>query len=69
MKRRLSKKDVLTIPNLMSFLRILLVPLYLWLYCIKAAVIPAVCVLVLSGITDIFGIIGKKHGLRSSFSR
>ena len=28
--------------SLMSFLRILLIPLYLWLYCIKAAVIPAV---------------------------
>lgn len=70
MKRRLSKKDVLTIPNLMSFSRILLIPLYLWLYCIKAAVIPAVCVLVLSGITDIFdGIVARKFSMVSDFGK
>ena len=70
MKRRLSKKDVLTIPNLMSFLRIALIPLYLWLYCVKEAVIPAVCVLALSGITDIFdGIVARKFNMVSDFGK
>lgn len=70
MKKRLSKKDILTIPNMMSFLRIALIPLYLWLYCIEKAIIPAVCVLVFSGITDILdGIVARRFNMVSDFGK
>lgn len=70
MKRRLTKKDIFTIPNMMSFFRIALIPLYLWLYCIKGAVIPAFCVLVFSGITDILdGIVARKFNMVSDFGK
>lgn len=70
MKRRLSKKDVLTIPNFMSFFRIALIPLYIWLYCVQKAVIPAICVLALSGLTDIFdGIVARKFNMVSDFGK
>ena len=52
MSDRFNKKSVLTIPNAMSVLRLLLIPLYLWLYCKKELYGWALAVLVLSGITD-----------------
>ena len=70
MKRRLSKKDVLTVPNFMSFYRIALIPLYRCLYCVQKAVIPTICVLALSGLTDIFdGIVARKFNMVSDFGK
>ena len=43
---------VLTIPNVLSFLRLLGVPLFLWLILVPQADGWAVVVLVLAGITD-----------------
>ena len=54
----------------MSFFRIALIPLYLWLYCVQKAVFPAVCVLALSGLTDIFdGIVARKFNMVSDFGK
>ena len=54
----------------MSFFRIALIPLYLWLYCVQKAVIPAICVLALSGLTDIFdGIVARKFNMVSDFGK
>lgn len=70
MKKRLSKKDILTIPNMMSFLRITLIPVYLWLYCIEKAIIPAVCTLAFSGLTDILdGIVARRFNMVSDFGK
>ena len=46
-------KQILTIPNLLSVFRILLIPLIVWLYCGKQDYPLAAWVLVLSGATDI----------------
>lgn len=46
-------KQILTIPNLLSMFRILLIPLIVWLYCGKQDYPLAAWVLVLSGATDI----------------
>ena len=70
MKRRITKKDILTIPNLMSFFRIALIPLYLWLYCGVKEYGIAVAVLIFSGITDIFdGIVARKFNMVSDFGK
>jgi len=44
---------IFTIPNLLSFLRICLIPVIAWLYCVKQNSILAGGVLILSGITDV----------------
>lgn len=54
MSKRWNRKSVLTVPNLMSLIRLALIPLYLWLYCAKGLYGWSVGVLVISGVTDIF---------------
>lgn len=50
--RALFKGKVLTIPNLLSAIRILLIPLFMWLYLAKDDITATIVVLVLSGLTD-----------------
>lgn len=53
MNIKFTKKDFLTVPNLLSFIRLLMVPLIVWLYICKKDYNLTVAVIVLSGITDI----------------
>ncbi len=52
MKHRLTKKDILTIPNALSLFRILLIPLIIWLYVTEEYRYAAVGAVALSGLTD-----------------
>ncbi len=66
---RYSKKEIFTIPNLLSVIRILLIPIYAVLY-MKARemkdYIIAAAVFAASAITDMFdGIIARKFNMRS----
>lgn len=44
---------VFTIPNLLSFFRICLIPVIVWLYCSRKEYLWTAAVLLLSGLTDI----------------
>ncbi|MGA1668042.1 MAG: CDP-alcohol phosphatidyltransferase family protein, partial [Candidatus Nanopelagicales bacterium] len=48
----LPEDRVLTIPNALSFARLLLIPVFLWLVLVEQADLAAVAVLAVSGITD-----------------
>ncbi len=50
---RNTRKKVITIPNLLSFFRICLIPAIVWLYVVEYDYVWAGYVLILSGITDI----------------
>lgn len=65
------KKDqILTIPNLLSVIRLLLIPLIIWLYCGAQKYQMAVIVILLSGLTDIAdGIIARKYNMVSDFGK
>ncbi len=52
-KSRFEKKQVLTIPNLLSVVRLLLIIPLVWLYCVKAEYVWAGIILLLSGLTDV----------------
>lgn len=43
---------ILTIPNILSFCRICMIPIFVWLYCVKENHIWTGCILILSGVTD-----------------
>lgn len=51
--KRFSKNAILTIPNLISLFRILLIPLIIWLYCGKKQYTATIAVIAISGASDI----------------
>ncbi|WP_338155502.1 CDP-alcohol phosphatidyltransferase family protein [Arsenicicoccus dermatophilus] len=54
---------VLTVPNLLSGLRILMVPVFLWLLLVRRADTAAFWVLVGSGLTDwLDGVVARRYG-------
>lgn len=70
MNRVLRKEQLLTIPNLLSVVRLALIPLILWLYCAKEAYTLAVVVILLSGLTDVVdGWIARRFHMVSDFGK
>lgn len=64
------QKKILTIPNILSFFRLLLIPVILWLYIGKGERLWATAVLVLSGVTDIVdGQIARRCHMVSDFGK
>ena len=63
-------KQILTIPNLLSMFRILLIPLIVWLYCGKQNYPLAAWALLLSGATDIAdGFIARRFHMVSDLGK
>ncbi len=70
MHRLLKKEQILTVPNLLSLVRLLLIPLILWLYLAKAEYLLAVAVIALSGATDILdGYIARRCRMVSDLGK
>lgn len=53
MKEKLTRKNILTIPNALSLFRLLLIPVIVWLYCWEKKYSVTAAVVVLSAATDI----------------
>lgn len=70
MHRIFSKDQVLTIPNLLSVIRLALIPLIVWLYVGKQAYSAAVIVILISGATDIIdGAITRRFHMVSDLGK
>ena len=64
------QKRILTIPNLMSFFRVLLIPVIVWRYCGRRDYPLAAAVLVLSGASDIAdGFIARRFHMVSDLGK
>lgn len=64
------KHKIITVPNVLSLFRLLLIPVTVWLYTVKKDPVWTVAVLVLSGVTDIVdGIIARKCHMISDFGK
>ena len=64
------KGKILTVPNALSLLRILLIPLFVWLYLGKKDVYGTVLVLLLSGVSDVLdGWIARHFDMVSDFGK
>ena len=64
------KHRIITIPNMLSLFRLLLIPVIVWLYVVKQDPLWTTAVLALSGITDIVdGIIARKCHMISDFGK
>ncbi len=70
-KRKIfTKKQIFTIPNLLSFFRILLVPLIIGFYIVKKNYYASVGVLLISGLSDIVdGFIARKYNMISDLGK
>ncbi len=69
MNERFKKEKIFTIPNLLSVVRLLLIPVIIWLY-FNQNYIGAILVLVLSGVTDIVdGYIARHFNMISDLGK
>ena len=69
-RKYLKKENILTIPNLLSLIRILLIPFIIWLYCAQKAYLCTIIVIALSGFTDIIdGKIARKFNMVSDVGK
>lgn len=67
---RFSRDNILTIPNLLSLLRILLIPLIIWLYCGRKQYAATIAVIAISGASDIIdGRIARKFHMVSDVGK
>ena len=68
--KALFRGKILTVPNLLSLIRICLIPLFVWLYLGKDDVIGTAIVLVASGLTDAMdGFIARHFNMVSDFGK
>lgn len=63
-------KRIITIPNILSLFRLLLIPIIAWLYIKKQDYYMTVIILGISGLTDVIdGIIARKFNMISDFGK
>lgn len=64
------KNQILTLPNLLSLFRLLLIPVIIWSYFLRKDHYLATAIILLSGATDIAdGIIARKFNMVSDFGK
>lgn len=67
---RSAYRKLFTIPNILSFVRIALIPLFMWAYCIRKDSILTAALLLVSGLTDsLDGIIARKLQMISDLGK
>ena len=68
-RSKFTKDQIFTIPNLLSFFRIVLIPFIIWLYCIEQP-FWALALIIVSGITDVVdGFIARKFNMVTDFGK
>ena len=69
-RSKLTRDQVLTIPNMLSFFRLALIPVIVWLYAFVGSREWAVLVILISGFTDILdGFIARKFNMMSDLGK
>lgn len=66
----MNHRRVFTVPNMLSLLRLLMVPLFVWTYIVRQDGLLTALVLALSGLTDILdGQIARRYGMVSDVGK
>ena len=64
------KGKIITVPNLLSLFRILLIPIIVWLYCVEKKYELTILVLLISGASDIIdGFIARRFNMVSDIGK
>ena len=62
--KRFSKKEIFSIPNIMGYIRILLIPVFCYFYIAKQQYLLAAGIVLVSSLTDLFdGVIARKFNM------
>ena len=70
MRRLFKKENILTIPNLLSLFRLILIPVIIWLYCIRRDYGWTIAAIAVSGLSDVLdGIIARKCSMVSDLGK
>ena len=65
-----TQNRILTIPNILSFFRLCLIPVIMWLYCVEKNYLWAGIILILSGITDtVDGLVARHFHMISELGK
>lgn len=65
-----TQNKILTIPNILSFFRLCLIPVIMWLYCVERNYLWAGITLILSGITDtVDGFVARHFHMTSDLGK
>ena len=66
----MKNRNILTIPNLLSLLRLFMIPQLMWLYLQKQDYVQTAILLAISAVTDVLdGIIARKYNMISEFGK
>ena len=69
-RSRLTAKQIFTIPNILSFFRLAVVALIVWLYCFEGALEWTIFFLIISALTDVVdGYIARKFNMITDFGK
>ena len=69
-RSKLTKDQIITIPNILSFFRLALIPVIVWLYVFRDSRLWTTVVILISGLTDIIdGFIARKFNMTSDFGK
>ncbi len=64
------KNKIITLPNILSFFRLCLIPVIVWLYCAEKNYRITAAIFIISGITDIVdGYIARRFNMISDFGK
>ena len=64
------KNKIVTIPNILTLVRLILIPIIVWLYCFKKEHMWTAVVVILSGITDLVdGFVARKFNMISELGK
>ncbi len=65
-----TQRKIFTIPNILSFFRLALIPVFVWLYCVKEKYLWTGLILIISGITDLAdGFIARRFHMVSDLGK
>ncbi|MBO4217420.1 MAG: CDP-alcohol phosphatidyltransferase family protein, partial [Clostridia bacterium] len=68
--RRTLKQEVFTLPNILSFIRLFMIPLIVWIYTVKQRYILTLILVGVSAVTDVIdGKIARKYNLISEIGK
>ncbi len=69
-RSKLTRDQIITIPNMLSFFRLALIPVIVWLYVMENSPIWTAIVILFSSLTDIVdGFIARKFNMTSDFGK